>query len=155
MATLRQFADPMTVYREPANRFVAGFIGSPQMNFLPGSMAGGAMTDASVLGVRPHDLVPTRRPGNDALSVEGRLALIEPAGPVTFLDVTLADGALVKATCADPRAHRPGDDLVLAVARENVSVFDAVSGVRSGALAPRSDDFLPDLRRSEASVHGA
>lgn len=135
---LQQFADPMTVYREPANQFVAGFIGSPQMNFLPGGMAGGGSNDASVLGVRPHDLVPTRTPGNDALVIHGTLTLVEPAGPVAFLDVTLADGSLIKATCADPRTYRPGEELSLAVARGNVSVFDAASGVRTGALAPHS-----------------
>ncbi len=133
---LQQFAEPMTVYREPANQFVASFIGSPQMNFLPGPMAGGGMAAASLLGVRPHDLSPTRRPGPDELAIEGTLTLIEPAGPVTFLDVALADGSLVKATCPDPRTHRPGEPLTLAVPRGSVSVFDAGSGVRTGALAP-------------------
>lgn len=135
---LQQFADPMTVYREPANQFVAGFIGSPQMNFLPGSMAGGGLNEAHVLGVRPHDLVPARDASSDVLVMRGRLTLIEPAGPVAFLDVTLPDGSLIKATCADPRAYRPGEDLLLAVVRGNVSVFDAATGVRTGALAPGS-----------------
>ncbi len=133
---LQQFAEPMTVYREPANQFVASFIGSPQMNFLPGPVAGGGMAATSLLGVRPHDLSPTRRPGPDELAIEGTLTLIEPAGPVTFLDVALADGSLVKATCPDPRTHQPGEQLTLAVPRGSVSVFDAASGVRTGALAP-------------------
>jgi ABC-type sugar transport system ATPase subunit len=42
---LQQFAEPMVIYREPANRFVAGFIGSPQMNFLPGSAVPGGHGD--------------------------------------------------------------------------------------------------------------
>ena len=133
---LQQFAEPMTVYREPANQFVASFIGSPQINFLPGTRGGGGWGAGCLLGLRPHDLSPTRRPGPDELTVEGTLTLIEPAGPVTFLDVTLADGSLVKATCPDPRTHQPGEQLTLAVPRGSVSVFDAESGVRTGALAP-------------------
>lgn len=146
---LQQFAEPMTVYREPANQFVASFIGSPQMNFLPGATAGHA---ASVLGVRPHDLSPTRRAGPDDLAIEGTLALIEPAGPVTFLDVALADGGMVKATCADPRTHRPGERLILAVPRGHVSVFDATSGVRTGALA--SGGVPVGINSGEVIVHG-
>ena len=148
---LQQFAEPMTVYRRPANQFVASFIGSPQMNFLPGAMAGGALNDASVLGVRPHDLVPVRHADGNVLAIEGTLALIEPVGPVTFLDVALADGSLVKATCSDPRSHRPGDRLTLAVPRSLVSVFDAASSVRTGALAPATDEDFVDTK---AMAHG-
>lgn len=151
---LQQFADPMTVYREPANQFVASFIGSPQMNFFPGSMAGGNLSDASVLGVRPHDLVPTRSPGRDALAIQGTLSLVEPAGPVTFLDVTLADGTLVKATCADPRSHRPGESLTLAVPRANVCVFDAASGARTGALDIPSGPSRVGSNNDEAMANG-
>ena len=147
---LQQFAEPMTVYREPANQFVASFIGSPQLNFLPGLLAGGGMGPGSLLGVRPHDLSPARRPGPDELAMEGTLTLIEPAGPVTFLDVMLADGSLVKATCPDPRTHRPGEPLTLAVPRGSVSVFDADSGVRTGALAPPGREVRDDVAEAVA-----
>ncbi|MBN9510932.1 MAG: ABC transporter ATP-binding protein [Alphaproteobacteria bacterium] len=148
---LQQFAEPMTVYREPANQFVASFIGSPQMNFLPGPMAGGALDDRSLLGVRPHDLVPVHRAPDGVLAVEGTLALVEPAGPVTYLDVALADGSLVKATCADPRGHQPGERLTLAVPRHRVSIFDAASGVRTGALAVATGEDSNDMK---AMAHG-
>ena len=56
---LQQVAPPMELYRRPANRFVAEFVGSPGMNFLPGdtvsAMAASSMTGAT-LGIRPHDL---------------------------------------------------------------------------------------------------
>ena len=57
---MQQFAVPMTVYNEPANQFVASFIGSPQMNFLPGRIAGSATATTAMVGVRPHDLSPAR-----------------------------------------------------------------------------------------------
>jgi len=60
---LQQVAPPMELYRRPANRFVAEFVGSPGMNFLPGetvAVAVGAPGAGLTLGVRPHDvaLVP-------------------------------------------------------------------------------------------------
>jgi len=73
---IRQVDTPLNLYNEPANRFVAGFIGSPAMNFFPGNVASGvfehgpcrvevpgAPDGLAVLGVRPEDL------------------LAEPAGP--------------------------------------------------------------------------
>src|SRR6187455_2981297 len=54
---LQQVAPPMELYRRPANRFVAGFVGSPAMNFLPGDLIGslGGAADRT-LGVRPHEI---------------------------------------------------------------------------------------------------
>ena len=68
---VQQVAPPLTLYREPANRFVAGFIGSPPMNFLQGELAPGAFnfnggsialnngTDngLATLGIRPEDVL--------------------------------------------------------------------------------------------------
>jgi multiple sugar transport system ATP-binding protein len=59
---IEQVGTPMSLYREPANRFVAGFLGAPQMNFLPvrvigadGALAGVApATGAECVGVRPE-----------------------------------------------------------------------------------------------------
>jgi multiple sugar transport system ATP-binding protein len=56
---LQQVAPPMELYRHPTNRFVAGFVGSPAMNFLPGGIAGragGASKQGMTLGIRPHDV---------------------------------------------------------------------------------------------------
>jgi ABC-type sugar transport system ATPase subunit len=125
---LQQFDEPMMVYRQPANRFVASFIGSPQMNFLPGSMMPGGNGANRLIGVRPHDLTPATGQA-DAVRLEGELALIEPAGPITFLDVLIGD-RIVKATCADPSAYRPGERLSLEVAGRNVCLFDEASGAR-------------------------
>ncbi|WP_245490581.1 ABC transporter ATP-binding protein, partial [Mesorhizobium sp. M7A.F.Ca.US.011.01.1.1] len=53
---VQQFAPPMEVYSAPANQFVAGFIGSPQMNFLPANVCGGS--SHQILCVRPPDPKP-------------------------------------------------------------------------------------------------
>ena len=67
---IQQVDTPLNLYREPVNRFVAGFIGSPAMNFITGNVNGkcftagalqlksGALnyTGHAVLGIRPEDL---------------------------------------------------------------------------------------------------
>ncbi len=76
---LQQVAPPMEMYRRPANRFVAEFVGSPSMNFLPGDIIGTAAGsgDRNTLGVRPHDvtLVPAGTGSLDAL-----VDVVEPRG---------------------------------------------------------------------------
>ena len=52
---VEQIGSPMELYNNPANQFVAGFLGSPAMNFLPGGLV--SEGDARTLGVRPEDLV--------------------------------------------------------------------------------------------------
>ena len=51
---VEQIGSPMELYNNPANRFVAGFLGSPSMNFLPASTIGGA--DGQTLGIRPENI---------------------------------------------------------------------------------------------------
>ncbi|MBA3761031.1 MAG: ABC transporter ATP-binding protein [Gemmatimonadales bacterium] len=65
---LQQVAPPMELYRGPANRFVAEFVGSPGMNFLPGNaVAGiGQTPSGTTLGVRPHDLTIVAPGAGDA-----------------------------------------------------------------------------------------
>ncbi len=67
---LQQVAPPMQLYRRPANRFVAGFLGSPEMNFLPDR-------SGVVLGVRPHDVAIVPRGAGD---FEAWVDVVEPLG---------------------------------------------------------------------------
>ena len=50
---IEQYGTPMELYRTPANRFVAGFIGSPKMNFVDGARGGKKFNAANSIGVRP------------------------------------------------------------------------------------------------------
>ncbi|MGH6860672.1 MAG: ABC transporter ATP-binding protein, partial [Phyllobacterium sp.] len=123
---VQQFAPPMEVYAAPANQFVAGFIGSPQMNFLPAELCGGSA--GQILGVRPHDLKPaTRRTGG--LVLTGELLLIEPAGPFQFLDVVVANH-VVRATCADTTGLVPGQNITLNASPDAIRYFAAAGGAR-------------------------
>lgn len=122
---LQQFDDPMTVYRNPVNRFVAEFIGSPKMNILPAPNGDGSL----LVGTRPHDmnLVLGGKANTDDFAVTGTLAMVEPAGHVYFLDVEVG-GTLVKATTSDIGSLERGQEVTLSAPQSRVYRFDAKSG---------------------------
>jgi len=70
---VEQIGSPMELYRRPANLFVAGFIGSPKMNFIGGEEA--AKENATTIGVRPEDLTLSTEGG-----WEGKVEVVEHLG---------------------------------------------------------------------------
>jgi multiple sugar transport system ATP-binding protein len=75
---LQQVAPPMELYRRPANRFVAGFVGSPGMNFLPGDVLPRVKREVgTTLGIRPHDLAIVPRGSGD---LDAWVDVVEPRG---------------------------------------------------------------------------
>jgi multiple sugar transport system ATP-binding protein len=91
---LQQVAPPMELYRRPANRFVAGFVGSPGMNFLPGDVLPGDKRGAgTTLGIRPHDLALVARGSGD---LDAWVDVVEPRGSELLVYLRLGaagDGA--------------------------------------------------------------
>jgi ABC-type sugar transport system ATPase subunit len=92
-----QVGKPDEIYRRPANRFVAAFVGSPQMNFVDGETAGrfGLAGDGEV-GVRPEHV----RLGEGELDAE--VVIVEPAGSEALIHLDVAGEQLVA-------RHRPED----------------------------------------------
>ncbi|WP_033068066.1 ABC transporter ATP-binding protein [Thalassospira australica] len=82
---VEQVGKPMDLYSNPANKFVAGFIGSPKMNFLGGDIA--AKHDCHEIGVRPEHLAVSTDGGEIAATVK----IAEHLGAETYLHVE-ADG---------------------------------------------------------------
>jgi multiple sugar transport system ATP-binding protein len=78
---IEQFGSPLEVYERPANLFVAGFIGSPKMNFISGEPA--RQLDAATIGVRPEHLMIDR----SGQGWRGTVTLAEHLGSDTFLYV--------------------------------------------------------------------
>lgn len=148
---VQQIDTPMHLYRQPANRFVAGFLGSPAMNFFAGTLhldngwklATGAVDlalagrfpealmdwrdQAVVLGVRPEDLHPVAREG--AAVISARLEVVEPVGNEVFLNLRHGDTALVVRTppCDLPA---PGSVMHFAPDPARLHFFDAAGGAR-------------------------
>ena len=85
---VEQVGAPMDLYNDPANTFVAGFIGSPQMNFLK---AGALGMRSDTMGVRPEHIAISR----DAGQIEGTVSHVEKLGGETLVYVnTAAQGLL-------------------------------------------------------------
>ncbi|WP_425071287.1 ABC transporter ATP-binding protein [Sagittula sp. S175] len=100
---IEQVGRPLDLYNHPANKFVAGFIGAPQMNFLAGSLAGGVLTcDCGLvrdvpfgsagkvtLGIRPEAIgVSLDGQGDEVIRVEN----YEQLGAVTYIYGAFANG---------------------------------------------------------------
>jgi len=140
---VEQIGSPLALYDDPANLFVAGFIGSPAMNFLPGKLArdgarrlvtlagnqmpvpGLALGDGHqvTLGVRPEHLVI----GDEGLPAE--VVVVEPTGADTQVYCKLADADLTVVS-RERHAFRPGDTIRLQPLPGKTYLFDAASGKR-------------------------
>ena len=138
-----QLAAPLDVFERPANTYVAGFIGAPAMNFLPGVLTHGghavqleagpavplpasAGTDgrAVTLGIRPEHLLPV--PEGLRLTVD----LVEPLGSETVLIGRLDNGQMLSVKLPG----RAPSEAVLTVAADpgQAHIFDAATGLRIG-----------------------
>ena len=119
---IEQVGSPMELYRAPANRFVAGFIGSPRMNFLEGEPA--AAYGAHAIGVRPEHLRISRESGD----WPGHVGVAEHLGSDTFLHVHVAGGGLHTVRIEGDRDFAPGAAVWLTPAPSRICRFDR-SGV--------------------------
>jgi multiple sugar transport system ATP-binding protein len=151
---LHQCADPFTLYSSPANLFVAGFIGSPPINFFTASVApdGGALEVGGVrvplagasraavaahhggtvtVGIRPEDLSLEPRPG---AVFPATAEVREPLGNETLVHWTSAAGALVSRVPGQA-APAVGERASLYCPLEKLHLFDPATEL-SLACAP-------------------
>ncbi len=141
---IQQIGAPAEVYERPANLFVAGFLGSPSMNFidgardldgcfagsgfrLEGGAAGAAAGQALVLGIRPEHI----RIADDG-ALEGTVALVEPMGNHQIVWIATA-GQQLSAIVNDTRVFALGQTVRFAVDAARVSLFDKASEQRLAA----------------------
>ena len=142
---IEQTGDPLTLYDRPANTFVAGFIGSPAMNLIPGVVGDAgqvAFADGAALplpaGARAEpgrQVLYGVRPEHCALGTSGLpvdVVVVEPTGADTQLYCRFG-GQEVTATIRDRTDCRPGDRIRLAPDLARAHVFDAASGIRLAA----------------------
>ena len=145
--TLLQLSTPGTTYHSPSSTFVAGFLGSPPMNFIDctfvskdgrGFLDAGTFTlDVSeladvikekstssevVLGVRPEDtLVQVDRPRGDA--VEAEIYVVEPLGADVIVDLKIGENIL-KAESPEGLLPNVGDRVWVSFRRNKLHIFD-------------------------------
>jgi multiple sugar transport system ATP-binding protein len=149
---IQQLGAPQEIYKRPVNRFVAGFIGSPGMNFLDGDVAvrdgaarfvaegigiplanygfdaAGAKPGAAVLGIRPEHVGVNS--GEDwPFSARVPVEVVEPMGSDTLVWTRLGKQNLTVRVSSE-RAPAVGDTVAVGFDPMNASLFDAVSGER-------------------------
>jgi multiple sugar transport system ATP-binding protein len=144
---LQQLDSPQSIYTKPANQFVAGFIGSPQMNFLTvrceGNTAilgnarfplprGKAAPDYVVLGIRPEHVRLAE--SGDQQTVQGRVFLIENLGMHDLVSVRIenrgSDAMTVRALLPVHRKMSSGETVNLALPSDSIHWFEVESGER-------------------------
>jgi multiple sugar transport system ATP-binding protein len=138
---IAQMGAPLDLYDRPANTFVAGFIGSPAMNLIAGTVSGGVVVAGDLrlplppgaavrdgqrvtYGIRPENLAITAG-GPIAASV----AVVEPTGSETHI-VLRTSGPEMVAVLRDRTALAPGNAVTLAPDLSVVHLFDGESGNR-------------------------
>ncbi|MEO8181597.1 MAG: sn-glycerol-3-phosphate ABC transporter ATP-binding protein UgpC [Deltaproteobacteria bacterium] len=149
---VEQVGAPLELYHRPANAFVAGFLGSPRMNFLEGSVtsaharqvvvalpsgpvllsrngAGLAAGERVTLGVRPEDLRVLSDGSSYRNALEGRLVLAERLGAETLVHVALDAASeavpVILKIVGDLPAGAPGAKLRLAIDPDKCHLFDS------------------------------
>ena len=139
---IEQVGSPLELYDRPVNRFVAGFLGSPSMSFIPGDARARRRRAAAArrgrrrccprrrssarsgqrveIGVRPEHY----RLAADGAGFPFRVEVVEPTGSETHVFGTIA-GTPVRCVFRERVAAKPGDRLRLDVDPDRVHVFDA------------------------------
>jgi multiple sugar transport system ATP-binding protein len=141
---VEQFGTPQQIYEAPATRFVAEFIGSPSMNFLPVEHRDGALLCAHIVlstteaqraalqtggsgastrllyGVRPEALSLSSH------GVPGSVKMVEPTGPDTYMLIDTELGTLT-ARLPGTRMHRAGEHVLVSWPSSQVHLFDAAT----------------------------
>ncbi len=116
---IEQIGSPMELYNKPDNLFVAGFIGSPQMNFIDGSRIGEA--GAKTIGIRPEHLNVSRGSGK----WQGKVIHAEHLGADTILYVESEAAGLITVRLFGEHHYDAGDVIFVTAEEEKLHRFDA------------------------------
>jgi multiple sugar transport system ATP-binding protein len=121
LGVLQQVGTPEELYENPTNVFVAGFIGSPAMNLVPGPVVDGAGNDR-IVGFRPEHV----RVGDgqiDGLRFDARVEVVEYLGDEQLVHLDRKGTALQAKLPVEERLSA-GDERAFVVPRDKLRVFD-------------------------------
>jgi len=149
---IQQVAEPLTLYNEPVNKFTAGFIGMPQMNFFNGRIetSNGKFLFSSddgikiefnesyrdklkerlnqkiILGLRPEDIGSlSAKQNKENPSIEGVIDVIEPLGSEIYLYLTCGTHEVISRIESSENFYSIGDKVKLAVSINKAHLFDS------------------------------
>ncbi|WP_454855496.1 ABC transporter ATP-binding protein [Rhizobium binxianense] len=136
---IEQVGAPLQLYNDPANLFVAGFIGSPEINLIPATVGDGVAVTRNGVALplanplrQDGEIVYGIRPQHIALSAEGvpgRISLVEPTGEDQELVVDMG-GEDISVVVHGGRLLPAGQDVRLSIDIEKVLLFDRTGGER-------------------------
>jgi multiple sugar transport system ATP-binding protein len=141
---VEQIGAPLELFDRPANVFVAGFIGSPSMNMLKGTVAGGDGQSVSLEGVTlpvagAHNVANGQpvlfgiRPEHLELASDGfpaQISVVEPTGSETMVFLRAGESKLV-ALFRERHDFKPGDSIHLRPRPDRIHLFHAETGQRT------------------------
>ncbi|MDJ0824402.1 MAG: ABC transporter ATP-binding protein [Rhodobacter sp.] len=113
---VEQVGSPMELYNDPVNQFVAGFLGAPSMNFLPGGVLG---KQAETAGIRPENLRIA-----EAGQLSGAVTHVEHLGGDTNVLVRIEAGEVLTLRLFGQHAHEVGDGVRVAFEERHLYLFD-------------------------------
>jgi len=145
---IQQVGTPSEIYSKPQNLFVAGFIGSPPMNFIEGSLVfekdevfidigvtkikvpeilskrikESVSENEVILGIRPEDITINKVPTEGQINIRSEVYVIEPLGSETIVDFKIGDKILKAKTIQE--AVNPGDKIYVTFSFDKLYVFD-------------------------------
>ncbi len=125
---IEQVGAPMELYNDPANVFVAGFIGSPQMNFLEAAALG---AQGKTLGIRPEHLALDRSSG----AIPGTISHVEHLGGETNIYVRTEAHGLLTVRRFGEHEYRVDETVHVTPDAERAFHFDATGARMRGAAA--------------------
>jgi multiple sugar transport system ATP-binding protein len=115
---IEQYGSPLELYEHPANLFVAGFIGSPKMNFIGKEIAG--QFGAATIGVRPEHIAVAR----EGEGWEGTVGVAEHLGSDTFIYVDVPQVGTLTARCVGELGIKVGERVKLRPDDRRIHRFD-------------------------------
>ena len=116
---IEQVGSPLELYERPINKFVAGFIGSPKMNFVTGESA--KKRDADTIGIRPEHLDVSHEKGEWA----GIVGVSEHLGSDTFLHVKVEGVGTLNVRASGEFRVNYGDKIFLSPQADKIHRFNA------------------------------
>jgi len=138
--TIQQIGDPLTLYNKPTNRFVAGFMGAPPMNFFDGRLKEDGTFETkefrvkvadkgkdweATLGVRPEDIKIT----DGDSEIKGTVSVVEPVGSEYFVHVEIGQNAITVRTKLD-KELKVGGEINLIFDPQKLHLFNRIDGSR-------------------------
>jgi multiple sugar transport system ATP-binding protein len=160
---VEQIGTPLELYNHPRNRFVAGFIGSPQMNFLPARLVSAQAGTARIaidgleevmspplaidpdapanapvaVGIRPEHVTLDRRE-TESIEMSVTIERLEQLGASSFLYCRLPNGAPLTVQASGQVTHHGGETIAVKLPPAAIHLFETSEAARSLTLADRA-----------------